>query len=124
MLRKVLTTLLVLGGLDFIWLGFLAKGFYNRELAPFRRGVTGGAAILVYLLLCWGINRLVLPAAGGSLRAAFWGGAFFGLIVYGVYDLTNLATLTDWSLTLTVVDILWGMTVCGLTSLIVRWLLG
>ncbi len=43
-------------------------------------------------------------------------GALFGLITYATYDLTNLATLKDWPLALTVVDLIWGTILAGSVS--------
>jgi uncharacterized membrane protein len=58
---------------------------------------------------------------------ALWQGALFGLIAYATYDLTNLATLKNWPLTVTVVDLGWGAVLGGTVScsaaLIGRWLL-
>ena len=53
---------------------------------------------------------MTLPAArAGSLARALATGAFFGLVAYATYDLTNLATLKGWPVAVTVVDICWGM---------------
>src|SRR5579872_4186752 len=87
--------------LDGLWLGVVMKGFYRDGLAPVARLAPDGslapiwsAALPVYLLLVAGNALFVLPRAGSAswTTAALWGG-LFGLIVYGVYDLTNLATL-------------------------------
>ena len=43
---------------------------------------------------------------------------FFGLITYATYDLTNLATLKNWPTTITIIDIVWGTSLCGLVSAI------
>ncbi len=51
----------------------------------------------------------------GIVYAAFVG-AFFGFITYATYDMTNLATLRDWPVFITVVDIIWGTVLCGLTA--------
>ena len=69
----------------------------------------------------------VAPAlAQGGAWQALWQGAFFGLIAYATYDLTNLATLRDWPVLVTVVDITWGTVLGTLVSggsyLIGTWL--
>jgi uncharacterized membrane protein len=43
---------------------------------------------------------------------------FFGLITYATYDLTNLATIRDWPLFITVIDLIWGTALGGLVSII------
>jgi uncharacterized membrane protein len=48
-------------------------------------------------------------------------GAFFGLVAYATYDLTNLATLRDWPVLVTVVDILWGAVLTAVTSMLTVW---
>jgi len=54
-------------------------------------------------------------------------GAFLGLVSCATYDLSNLATLKDWPIIVTVVDLVWGATLGGLVSLagalLGRWLL-
>src|SRR5438067_520673 len=100
------------GVLDAIWLGVVMKNFYRTQLWPIAR--TAGdalapiwpAALLVYLLLAFGVVAFVQPRASGT--AVIPWGAAFGAVVYGVYDLTNYATLRSYSASLTVVDIAWG----------------
>src|SRR3954469_136996 len=84
--------------LDGVWLGLLMKNFYREQLAPIVRLADGGiapnwpAAFVVYALLGSGIAVFVIPRASTvSLAAAY--GALFGLVVYGVFDLTNYSTL-------------------------------
>ena len=99
--------------LDGIWLGFVMKKFYVTQLAPLGRIVDGGlvpvwwAAALVYVCLGLGIAAFVVPRATTLGGAAIFG-ALFGLVVYGVYDLTNYSTLTQWPLGLVAADMAWG----------------
>ena len=66
---------------------------------------------------------VVRPALDAtSIFASLWMGALFGLVAYGTYDLTNAATLKGWSLTVTVVDMLWGSLLTGLSSAVGVWL--
>ena len=106
--------LVVLGAfflIDMIWLGLVAKRFYRDQLGfLMRAGVNWPAAIIFYLLYIVGIAFFVVYPAmeQGSWFYALWTGALFGLICYATYDLTNLATLKDWPLKVTVVDLIWG----------------
>jgi uncharacterized membrane protein len=59
------------------------------------------AAILFYLVHALGIVVFAVPLAGSWV-------SLFGFCVYGAYDLTNLATLRGWPLTVSVVDLAWG----------------
>jgi len=124
LLRNLIITLVVFLSIDFVWLGLIAKNFYDQELSRFNRTLNLPIAFLDYFLIALGLVIFVLPKASGNPLQALILGALFGLIAYGVYDLTNLATLADWTLKMTVVDMLWGATVCGLVSLIVTFILG
>ncbi len=112
-------TLAVFFLIDMVWLGVVAKGFYRRHLGSMLRpDVNWVAAILFYLLFIVGLLVFaVKPAlAGGEpLKALFWG-ALLGLISYATYDLSNLATLKDWPLVVTVVDLIWGSVLGGAVS--------
>lgn len=114
--------------IDYIWLARIMQGFYLRELGEIAR-TEGGVfkpqilpAVGVYILLALSVITLVLPLAQQDIsRAAFYG-ALVGLIVYGVYDLTNLAVLNNYSIKITVVDILWGTFLCSVVSAASQWL--
>ena len=96
---------------DMIWLIGIARGFYKRELgALLRTDVIWWAAILFYPLFIVGIlYYAVLPAhAAGSWTKALILGALFGFFTYMTYDLTNYATLSNWSLPIVFADTLWG----------------
>jgi uncharacterized membrane protein len=112
--------------IDLLWLGVVMKGFYSTELGELaRRSDDGlaprwGAAILVYLLIPGGLVLFVLPMLQpvATFQSALVWGALYGLIVYGVYDLTNRAILENWSLSMTAADIAWGCFLCGTASAI------
>jgi uncharacterized membrane protein len=79
------------------------------------------ASILVWMLIVLGLILFVLPRiprTGTGIEGVLWGG-LFGLVVYGVYDLTNYALLKDWRLSMTIVDMLWGMAACGISGFVV-----
>jgi uncharacterized membrane protein len=120
--------------LDYIWLAKLMQGFYIKELGPYARvrDVTiipvYWAAAIVYLLLPLGIVLFALPRVDPEHLAvsSLALGALFGLVVYGVYDMTNMAILENWSVRMVWVDICWGCFLCGVTTLFAalasRWL--
>lgn len=95
---------------DMLWLGFFAKNFYQTKLGHLLGEVNWPAAITFYLLFLLGLTFF---ATYGAVVAGVWHkaalyGALFGFFTYTTYDLTNLATLRDWPLSVVVVDILWG----------------
>lgn len=130
MLVIYLITLAVFFLIDMIWLGIVAKGFYRRHLGPMLSPkVNWAPAILFYLLFIVGLLVFVIKPAliGGEPLKALFLGALFGLISYATYDLSNLATLKDWPLGVTIVDLIWGSVLGGAVSFISvlagRWLL-
>lgn len=97
--------------IDMLWLGLVARSFYQKYLGFLMASSPNWfAATLFYLLFIVGILFfVVIPGLeSGSLKATLLRGALFGLITYATYDLTNLATLKDWPVLLSVVDMLWG----------------
>jgi uncharacterized membrane protein len=72
--------------------------------------VNWAAAIIFYLLFIVGLVYFaILPAVNdGEWLRALALGAFFGFITYATYDLTNLATLKDWPIQITLIDLAWG----------------
>lgn len=104
---------------DLLWLGVIAKGFYERQMAAFfAERVNWWAAILFYIIFIAGIMIFVImPSVNrNSLSFAVIYGVLFGLVTYGTYDLTNLATLRNWPLKLVIVDLCWGMVLTGIVS--------
>lgn len=121
MVSSFVLALLALLILDGLWLGVFMKAFYRQHLAPVARMAEGGldpiwpVAALVYPVIALGLTVFVLGRGRGPLDALMMG-ALFGAVTYAVYDLTNHATLRDWSATMTVVDIGWGAFSCGAAS--------
>ena len=116
--------------IDLIWLGVVAKGFYQKNLKYILSpNVNWTAAIIFYLMYIAGILIFaVLPGiAKDSVRHAAMWGALFGFFTYATYDLTNLALHKDWPLNIVVVDILWGVVLCTAVATssfyIAKWLI-
>ena len=98
--------------IDMIWLGFIAKNFYRSQIGfLMKTNINWTAAIIFYLLFIAGLVFFVLAPAieKRSIFFALTTAAFYGILTYSTYDLTNLATLKDWPLLITIVDIIWGM---------------
>lgn len=107
--------------IDLIWLGLVAKKFYREQLGFIMAPrVNWPAAIIFYLIYIAGLIFFVTYPAilRESWFYAFFSGAFFGLICYATYDLTNLATLKDWPLKVTLIDLVWGSFLSGALALI------
>jgi len=119
-IKLYLATLVAFFAVDLVWLGLVARTFYRKYLGFLMAPkVNWPAALIFYLLFVVGILVFaVLPGLeSGSLKTTLLRAALFGLIAYATYDLTNLATLKDWPLTVTIVDLVWGTAVSVLVSL-------
>jgi uncharacterized membrane protein len=129
LLISYILTAVVFFAVDMLWLGLIARNFYNKYLASFlAEHVNWTAAIIFYLLFIAGVFVFVIMPAieKNSLWRAVAYGAMFGFITYATYDLTNLATLKNWPLTIVLVDITWGAVLTAIVAAsgysIMKWL--
>lgn len=119
--------LVVFFAIDLVWLGLIAKNLYSKYLGFIMSDkVNWLAALIFYALFIVGLLVFVIePALQNpdyvqlALRAAL-----FGLVTYATYDLTNLATLKDWPIQITIVDLIWGTTLSTLVSIISVFIIG
>lgn len=127
----IILRLLVAGGvmglLDFVWLGYIAKKLYYGEMGKILLDKPNMIpALLFYVIYVVGVVVFVVnPAiAKDSLIHAIGYGAMFGFVAYATYDLTNLATLKGFSTKVVVVDLVWGAVltaaVAGVTYLVLH----
>jgi uncharacterized membrane protein len=129
-LKLYALTVPVFFAIDMVWLGLVAKGFYQKKLGfILSPSINWAAAVTFYLLFIVGILIFAVRPAmnSNSWVQAIVFGALFGFFTYATYDLSNLATIKDWPLVVVVVDIVWGVCLCTLTALfsylISRWLM-
>ena len=110
-LLAYVATLIVFGIVDFIWLGFVAKDLYRSGIGHLMaESPDWVAAVLFYLVFIGGLVWFaVAPALSvGDWRNAASNGALFGFFCYATYDLTNLATLKGWPVSIVAADLSWG----------------
>lgn len=106
--------------LDGAWLSIMGPRFYKPWLGALMADTPSWWPVAVFYpiyaigLLCF----VIWPAmgAGSSLLRVFLTGAFFGFVAYAAYDFTNQATLRDWPLAVTLVDLAWGTFLAGASS--------
>ena len=113
--------------IDMVWLGLVAKDFYRGQIGSLMKSdINWTAAIIFYLLFIIGLVVFVITPAveKGSWTYALVFGAFFGLITYATYDLTNLATLKDWPILVTLVDLAWGAVLAASVSVVTYLIAG
>ncbi len=119
MIKSYVVAFMIFFAIDMLWLGLIAKNFYGAKLGHLMTPkVLWAPAFIFYMLFVAGILFFVVfPAIDkGSLGYALGAGALFGLITYATYDLTNLATLKDWPIIVTVVDLVWGSVLSASTA--------
>jgi uncharacterized membrane protein len=121
-IKLYLISLPVFFGIDLIWLSLVARKLYLQQLgALMKTNINWVVAITFYLLFITGLVFFaILPAIEKHnwLQAVVYG-ALFGFFAYATYDLTNLATLKNWPLLISIVDMLWGTVLAALVSAIV-----
>lgn len=111
---------------DFLWLGIVMKDFNMSQLAEIGRIENGvfslhyPAALATYILMALAVPLFILPklSKNDSLPMSFFTGALMGLIIYGVFDMTNLAILKNYPLAFVAPDMAWGAFVFGLVTVI------
>ena len=112
-------TLIAFCCFDFIWLGWIAKDYYQSQLGGLLLAQPNWtAALAFYALYAAGIVIFcVAPALdAASLGKAALLGVLLGALAYATYDLSNLATLKGWPVAMSLVDIAWGAFVTGLAA--------
>lgn len=125
-IKTYFIALIVFFGIDLLWLGVIAKKLYKSELGFIMSDKPNWtAAIVFYLLFIIGLVFFVIYPAieKGSWTYALLAGIFFGFITYSTYDLTNLATIKDWPIKITLIDLLWGSSLGGMVSTITYFIM-
>jgi uncharacterized membrane protein len=121
-----LSTLIVLVGLDFLFLGVVAKGFFTSEVGDMLGEIRLAPAILFYLLYVVGVLIFVSGPADATLQSTLAYGALFGLFCYATFDLTSLSLLKHWSWAVAALDVSWGAIVTAVSStaglMVANWL--
>lgn len=112
-------------GLDFLWLGKVATGFYRSRIGSLLLDQPNFiAAGIFYLFYVAGIVYFAVQPAlvTGNWTTAAIAGAILGFIAYGTYDMTNLATLKNWSPIVVIVDMAWGTVLTSVSAVAGYWM--
>jgi uncharacterized membrane protein len=117
-------SLLAMAVLDALWLGLLARDLYQDGIGPLMRArPLWTAAALFYLMYAAGLVWFAVrpqrdnPVVGQAALA----GGLLGLLAYGTYDLSNLATLNGWPVHIVLVDMAWGTLVSAASAAAGQW---
>jgi uncharacterized membrane protein len=128
-LKLYFATLIAFLAIDMVWLGVVARTVYQNYLGfLLTPTINWIAAVLFYLLFILGILVFVVVPGleNNSLKVTLLRAALFGLITYATYDLTNLATVKNWPVLITVMDMAWGTVLSVVVSyvgfMVGKWL--
>ncbi|EJN12331.1 putative membrane protein [Bradyrhizobium sp. YR681] len=116
-----IAVLIPFGAIDFVWLRLMGPALYRPTLGDILLAdVRIGPALAFYLIYPVGLLAFaVFPGLkSGSALTAFGSGALFGALAYATYDLTNFATLRNWTLQLTMLDMAYGALASGLAAFV------
>ena len=105
--------------IDITWLSLSVKTIYRPALGNLLNDKPViWAAILFYVIYMLGLTIIIIkPAlANDSVLQAFWTGLIFGIVAYGTYNLTNMATIKNWSSNIVFIDMIWGGLLTGTSS--------
>ena len=114
-------TFVVFMGIDLVWLGFVAKNIYSKYLGYLMAPqVNWLAALVFYVIFIIGILYFVIAPSlvDRDFTQLVIRAMLFGFMTYATYDLTNLATVRDWPITITIIDLIWGTTLSTSVSVI------
>lgn len=118
-------TMAVMLPLDLLFLGFVAKGFFQSQVGDMLGDIRPVPAVLFYLLYIVGIMIFVSGSPDATWRSTLVFGALFGFFCYATFELTSLALLKHWTWNVVLVDIAWGgfVTAAGATLglLLANW---
>ena len=109
-------TLVVLTGLDFVFLGLIAREFFAAQVGSMLGDIRPLPAVLFYLIYVVGILVFVSGMSGASWQSTMLYGALFGLFCYATFELTALSLLKHWTWPVVILDITWGAVVTAVSS--------
>ena len=110
---------------DAVFLGIVARGFYSQQLGSMMRNpINFPVAAIFYVMFSAAIVYLAsMRGIDGNWTHAALAGAILGFAAYGTYDITNLATLKDWPVIVSVADLVWGTTLTTAAAVVGWWVL-
>jgi uncharacterized membrane protein len=122
-----LATLIVLVPIDFLFLGFVAKGFFASQVGDMLGEIRLAPAVLFYLLYVVGILVFVSGPSGATWQSTLPYGALFGVFCYATFELTSMSLLKHWTWPVVMLDVSWGAVVTAVSStlglLIANWIM-
>ena len=121
LLYTLLAALITMCSLDMLWLGYLARSYYEKLLNPIinmKFNLWAGVAFYLFYIVGVYIFVLMPGIEAKSLQKTLLLAAAFGFMCYMTYELSNMATINSWPLTVAIVDILWGVALTTFVALV------
>jgi len=122
-----IATMAVMLPLDLLFLGFVAKSFFQSQVGDMLGDIRPVPAVLFYLLYIGGMLIFVSGSPDATWRSTLVYGALFGFFCYATFELTSLAMLKHWTWNVVIVDIAWGSFVTAVGStlglLLANWVM-
>lgn len=122
-----LATFIVLIPVDFLFLGTIAKSFFQSQVGDMLGEIRMAPAVLFYLLYIVGILIFVNGSPDATWQSTLMYGALFGFFCYSTFELTSLSLLKHWTWPVVMLDIAWGTAVTAVSAtlglLITNWVL-
>lgn len=121
-IKCLVPTLILFCLLDYLWLGNIGKHLYIDNIGNLLlldgKTITPRLipAFIVYLLFSVMLWMIILPLADFNIVKSFYYGALVGFVIYGIYDMTNLAVFKEWTVFIAIVDWVWGVFLCSVTG--------
>ncbi len=119
LLSSTLIAALIFLIIDVIWLSFSVKSFYRPNIGHLllEKPIIW-AAVLFYIIYVFGLAIVIIEPSLNSneVLKLLFKAFIFGVVAYGTYNLTNMATIKGWSINVVFVDMLWGGTLTAFSS--------
>ena len=119
LLSSTLLAALIFLIIDVIWLSFAVKSFYRPNIGHLLLDKpVMWASAMFYIVYVFGLGVIIIePSLNFEDTIKFLFKVFiFGLVAYGTYNLTNMATVKGWSVSVVFVDMLWGGSLTAFSS--------
>ena len=114
---KFILTAIILVAIEAVYLRLMLP-YFNSQIKKIQgKKITPRlySVVIVYIIIITGLYYFIIGP-----NKSYKDGAFFGLVIYGIFNFTNHALLDNYSLSLVIIDLIWGMTICGFTTFIMN----
>ncbi len=118
LLVTFITTLLVMLMLDIAWIGFIAAELYANGIGHLMAKEPNlYAAVIFYIIFISGLMVFAITPRN-SVKISMRQAALYGFFTYSTYEFTNMATLINWPVGMTVIDIAWGISISTVSAFV------